>query len=211
MWGLVTAGRTPILSGWLAAIHTSWPTLVNLIFLFTSNFWYLSMRVFVFLYFHTSWPSLVNLIFLFTSHFWYLSVACICISIFPHILTLPGQPRFSIYSSFFQSWSLIHCIVRNWGYNPRTQGNFGLCVKYLGVKQMLMCLRWTKILDSRNLHNLPFIFLIGCFQRVFCSLVIFRNILMILYIMIDICKEEMADNLSETNQQKKGEVTLPKG
>ena len=42
-------------------------------------------------------------------------------------------------------------------------------------------------------------------------MVIFRNILMILDIMINIGREEMADNLSETNQQKKGEVTLPKG
>ena len=42
-------------------------------------------------------------------------------------------------------------------------------------------------------------------------MVIFRNILMILDIMINIGREEMADNLCETNQQKKGEVTLPKG
>ena len=43
-------------------------------------------------------------------------------------------------------------------------------------------------------------------------MVIFRNILMILDIMMNIIgREEMADNLSETNQQKKGEVTLPKG
>ena len=42
-------------------------------------------------------------------------------------------------------------------------------------------------------------------------MVIFRNILMILDIMINIGREEMADNLSETNQKKKGEVTLPKG
>ena len=42
-------------------------------------------------------------------------------------------------------------------------------------------------------------------------MVIFRNILMILDIMINIGREEMADNLCETNQKKKGEVTLPKG
>ena len=179
MWGLVTAGRTPILSGWLAAIHTSRPTLVNLIFLFTSNFWYLSMRVFVFLYFHTSWPTLVNLVFLY-------------ILVFPKLVI-----------------DSLHCAeLRLQPQNPR---KFWSLCQISGGKTDVNVSSANKILDSRNLHKLRFIFLIGCCQRFFCSLVIFRNILMILDIMINIGREEMADNLSETNQQKKGEVTLPKG